>query len=32
MEVDLAATSFKATVALTPGDALSIVRELLTLP
>jgi len=31
-EVDLAATSFKAAVALTPGDALSIAGELLTLP
>ena len=29
-EVDLAATSFKAAVALTPGDALSIAGELLT--
>ena len=29
-EVDLAAASFKAAVALTPGDALSIAGELLT--
>jgi hypothetical protein len=29
-EVDLAATYFKAAVALTPGDALSIAGELLT--
>jgi hypothetical protein len=29
-EVDLAATSFKAAVALTPGDALAIDGELLT--
>ena len=29
-EVDLAATSFRAAVALTPGDALSIAGELLT--
>jgi len=29
-EVDVAATSFKAAVALTPGDVLSIAGELLT--
>jgi hypothetical protein len=30
MEVGLAATSFKAAAALTPGDALSIAGKLLT--
>ena len=31
-EVDLAATSFKAAVTLTPGDALATAGELVTLP